>query len=195
MISSSGEPGKSNTLFLFSPDVFPTDSACKASDPRKCSVEYCESMDHAIKWMARHRQRNSIVLCFDGRSHITRRRIEDIFYEVEGDENKIVHGIVTFCDLASGSRDCRFPKRRIFAWSHNHESFLALLPVAKTRFQTLDRTHYDGSKETSTMVTSYSNVRIRPLKCIPRASKQDKESISGMAEPTYEEVLKVVATK
>ena len=54
--------GKSNSLWLFNADTFPTAEVFNQSDPRGCKVGWDSSMMHALKFAVRNRLPNSIVL-------------------------------------------------------------------------------------------------------------------------------------
>jgi len=183
---SCGPPGKQNSLLLFNADVFPNKEMFKSKKNIK-PVPMAKEVKEAAGWAVSSRLTNSMCLFADGRNHKIRRALEDIIEENQRDEHTHFRGTVLYKQPRRG--DPRVPKRQVFAGLHNIEHLVGILPVPRTRMITKRRDHYSACGEKSTFSSSYSEVPSRPWKRLPRLSLEEKEKMTGVKLPTYNQQL------
>ena len=169
-------------MILMCAELFPSKDGFATTTPHKDPVPVTAELRQAARWAVTSQGGNIVCCLADGRSKKVRRVFEDLVEELHTDEQKHLDGCILYG--APIGEDVRFHKRKTFNSLSNLEKLHGVLPVPKVRMATKDRSHFSACGEKSTHAGSYSNVRIRELRRLPRLSLQDKETIIGSSLPT-----------
>ena len=175
--------------FIFSADTFDYGKQ-KSVKP---AVEWTDEMGHMIKWLTPHKDNNTMVMCFDGRSKACRRKLDDWVCENYPDEGKQAELWVTYAGLTAVA-DPREPKRKVAFSDACRESVLVGLPVPKTVIKAKPRPCFAACGEASTHSQTYSNVPKRSVESLPRLQKAEKEAMIGEAVEDLDSGLTEAAT-
>jgi hypothetical protein len=157
----------------------------------KRGPQYCDDMEKAMDWMLSARITNSIVAALDGRSKEIRRKLEDCVMKTVMDPQRHYDACISFRVPASGG-DIRFQKRKIFGGFQNMLQIVGCLPCPRIRMKTQARGHFSACGETTTQATSYSDVVIRTLKSLPKASASDREAMTNTKLEVPENVVEAM---
>ena len=82
-------------------------------------------------------------------------------------------------------KDPRFPGRKLAYAANLKEEYVGVLPVGRSRFKTRTRDNYSNGQGGSMHSTHYTHVPVRSLQRIPKLTKADKQSLTGVSVPTY----------
>ena len=147
-------------------------------------------MKKAMDWMLAARNANSVVVALDGRSKQIRRKLEDAVEAAVTDTNRHYDGTIAF--RVPSNRDIRFPGRRKFAGFNNTQHLVGVLPCSKIRMKTQERGHFSACGETTTYATSYSDVKIRSLKSLPKTTLNDRNTMTNSKPEFPEEIVEAM---
>ena len=110
-VKSKGPPGKENSLFLLSADLFPNKEMFQKVDGYKQPVLSTDQMKVAAEWTCASKNNNTICLFTDGRTRKIRKEFESIVDKQQTDEQKQFDGGIIYAFPPKG--DPRFAKRQI----------------------------------------------------------------------------------
>ena len=130
---------------------------------------------------------STIVIGFDGRASKLRRTLEDWAEGACNDPQRLLQGSVLFNPPAL--KDPRFPGRKLAYSANLKEEYVGVLPVGRSRFKTRIRDNYSDGQDGSTHSTHYTHVPVRSLQRIPKLTKADKQSLTGISVPTYPDAV------
>ena len=160
--------------FIFAADIFDY----RKQGSARPVVEWTDEMNHLFRWLAPHKDNNTMVMCFDGRSKACRRKLDDWVCENYPDEGKQAELWVTYAGLTAGA-DPREPKRKLAFSDTCRESVLVGLPVPKTVLKAKPRPCFTACGEVSTHSQTYSAVPKRSVDTLPRLQKEEKQAMIG----------------
>ena len=169
-----GQKESEMRAFIFGADTFDY----RKQGSARPGVEWTDEMSHLFKWLAPHKDNNTMVMCFDGRSKACRRKLDDWVCENYPDEGKQAELWVTYAGLTAGT-DPREPKRKLAFSDKCCESVLVGLPVPKTVLKAKPRPCFTACGEVSTHSQTYSAVPKRSVDSLPRLQKEEKKAMIG----------------
>ena len=152
-------------------------------------VSHSDEMTQVLKWLTPHKDNQTLVILFDGRSKSSRRAFEDWLAEHYPDGHKQADLWITYAGMTAD--DPREPKRRVAFSDNNRETVFVGLPIAKTTMKAKQRSLFTACGEVSTYSQTYSGVQKRQLQSFPRLAPKEKESMIG--KPLEELPNKLVA--
>ena len=85
------------------------------------------------------------------------------------------------------TKDVRFPGRKLAFSANYQEDYIGILPVGRSRFKVVARDQFAACQETSTHMPNFTGVPMRSLWRVPKLTKEDKATLTGVAGPTYSE--------
>lgn len=172
--SDKWQSQKEMRAFIFGADTFDYRKQGSATP----AVEWTDEMNNLFKWLTPHKDNNTMVMCFDGRSKACRRKLDDWVCENYPDEGKQAELWVTYAGLTAAT-DPREPKRKVAFSDTCRESVLVGLPVPKTVIKAKPRPCFTACGEVSTHSQTYSAVPKRSLETLPRLQKEEKQTMIG----------------
>ena len=168
---------KEMRAFVFCADTFGFHEQRSA----KPIVEWSDEMEHMLKWLAPHKDNNTIVMCFDGRSRTCRRKLDEWMCETFPEESKQAELWITYAGVTAAA-DPREPKRKVAFSDESRECVYVGLPVPKTGMKAKPRPCFTARGDNSTHSQVYSLVPKRSLRSLPRLQKAEKEAMIGDVE-------------
>ena len=144
---------KEMRAFVFCADTFGPNEQRSA----KPIVDWSDEMEHMLKWLAPHKDNNTIVMCFDGRSRTCRRKLDEWMCETFPEESKQAELWITYAGVTAAA-DPREPKRKVAFSDASRECVYVGLPVPKTGMKAKPRPCFTASGDNSTHSQVYAPV-------------------------------------
>ena len=183
--AARGEPGKKNSIALLNAACFPNKDVFASGDAHRKPVPFTDAMAAAMKFLSAARGANTLLVTMDGRSLKVRLEFTNLILELCPDEHRQLDGGIVYTNPFEG--DHRKPKKTVYGAFNNREGMLGILPVTRSRMHNKDREAFSACGESSTSCITYSQVPFRKLSHLPRLSHQDKQAITGVNTPDYDD--------
>ena len=175
--STNWESKNQMRAFVICADTWDYHSQASAASP----LEPNEELQRLLSWLAPHKDNNTMVILFDGRSKKYRRKFEDWLAEHYPDEMKQCELWITYAGLTAGpGNDPRDARRKVAFADNNREAVLVGLPVPKHVIKSKPRSTFGACGEVSTHSQTYSGVPKRKLVTLPRLQPLEKQAMLGV---------------
>ena len=145
-------------------------------------------MADVFNWMLSRVVENTIVASTDARNPKIRYQLQSILFLQQKDEAKHLENHIIYSGLPSRG-DIRFPSCKVYGGLSTLETVVGTLPVSRVRMKTRTRDNFAAFGKTHTHTRFYSGVFWRGSSDLPRLALVDKEGLTGVNSPTYDDAV------
>ena len=166
--------------FVLSSDLFAPNVAKQSVSTSMCDQipADVDRMRRVLYFIVQKRQKQDIILLFDGRSKSCRRVIEEFEEKMQASGAHPVQECWIVYVLPSKTEDPRIPGRHCNFVNNNKEMLYFATPHKKTN-KVVQRAEFNACGELSTSATTYTGVPMRRYSELPRMEYDTKASILG----------------
>ena len=172
--------------FVLSADVFPPNLVKNGPSASLFQPQAVDgpAMKRVIDYMLAKRNKDDIILLFDGRSRAARKVMEQydekLVQPLAGNHAKAPVEIWIVYTDPTKEQDPRVPRRHHSFAKNNREMVFASLAAAKNN-KVQARSEFNACGETSSAATTYTGVEARRFCELPRMDVETKSAILGVA--------------
>ena len=140
-----------------------------------------ERMKRVIDFIITKRQKDDVVILFDGRSKICRRIMEEFDDKLSaGNQHSVFECWIVF-EMPSKVQDPRMPAKQMGFAHNNKEVVIVSMQAKKGGTRVFHRAEFNACGESSTASTTYTCVPVRRYSELPRMANESKTAILGAA--------------
>ena len=138
-----------------------------------------ERFKRVVEWLANKRDKDDVVILFDGRGKANRKVIEECEKKLSKDGQHALAEIWCVYAQPSKMQDPRAVARSSAYTDNNRETGFISLPISGKKRKAGHRAEFNSCGESTTAATTYTGIAMRSLAELPHMDHETKSGIGG----------------